>query len=115
MHQPIILSTDVLGALFRPYTTLDVHSKTSLTDYEAVLTENSSASTKNSLTGKKKPKRAKCDYCDKMFPDRANLARHVRIHTGERPFTCRTCGRSFTRKATMLAHQLVHMNEQLPF
>ena len=57
-------------------------------------------------------KSIQCEVCSKMFPDKANLARHMRSHTGEKPFICATCGRGFTRKATLISHQSTHVSMQ---
>ncbi|KAK4515020.1 uncharacterized protein ATC70_002629 [Mucor velutinosus] len=45
--------------------------------------------------------------CRKSFSDSSSLARHRRTHTGNRPYACE-CGKSFTRKATLLRHQKAH-------
>jgi uncharacterized Zn-finger protein len=37
-----------------------------------------------------------CEFCSKQFPRAANLTRHLRSHTGEQPYTCSMCTRSFS-------------------
>ena len=37
-----------------------------------------------------------CEFCAKQFPRAANLTRHLRSHTGEQPYTCLMCTRSFS-------------------
>ena len=34
----------------------------------------------------------KCDICDKGFSQNGSLQKHIRIHTGDKPYKCDKCG-----------------------
>lgn len=40
----------------------------------------------------------KCDICGKCLADPSSLYRHRKIHNGEKPHTCRFCGRKFIQR-----------------
>ncbi|GBO43571.1 hypothetical protein AVEN_85062-1, partial [Araneus ventricosus] len=45
-----------------------------------------------------------CMVCQYRSSKISNVKRHMRNHTGERPFSCPHCGQSFTQKAHALRH-----------
>ncbi|KAG5265204.1 hypothetical protein AALO_G00262530 [Alosa alosa] len=48
----------------------------------------------------------KCPYCPYTSKQRGILKRHIRCHTGERPYPCHTCGKRFTRQEHLRSHAL---------
>ncbi|CAE6999031.1 hypothetical protein P3342_000945 [Pyrenophora teres f. teres] len=71
----------------------------------------------NRPSKKKKGQRFFCtDFppCNLSFTRSEHLARHIRKHTGERPFQCH-CSRRFSRLDNLRQHaQTVHLNEDIP-
>ncbi|XP_021116359.1 ras-responsive element-binding protein 1 isoform X4 [Heterocephalus glaber] len=49
-----------------------------------------------------------CPHCSWVFPWASSLQRHMLTHTGERPYKCQTCERTFTLKHSLVRHQRIH-------
>lgn len=50
--------------------------------------------------------RCTCPICGKSLSYRLSV--HMRVHTGERPYKCPTCGKSFYQRSSLRTHVSVH-------
>ncbi|XP_057680025.1 zinc finger protein 79-like isoform X4 [Corythoichthys intestinalis] len=55
-----------------------------------------------------------CSVCGQRFSQTQHLKRHTRTHTGEKPFCCSVCGQRFSEKGNLKQHTRNHTGEK-PF
>ncbi|XP_052745945.1 zinc finger protein 813 isoform X2 [Bicyclus anynana] len=67
-----------------------------------------------------------CEFCHKILTSKLSLRNHYkihtgfdivceiheRLHTGEKPFVCKSCGAGFHRKSSYLQHVAIHLPEK---
>ncbi|XP_072120881.1 transcription factor HIVEP2a [Mobula birostris] len=56
----------------------------------------------------RKPGRHICQYCGRACAKPSVLKKHIRSHTGERPYPCGPCGFSFKTKSNLYKHRKSH-------
>nr|XP_045593783.1 ras-responsive element-binding protein 1-like isoform X1 [Procambarus clarkii] len=73
--------------------------------------DDSTSSTPVSEDGKRSayssaPQKQKCPFCQRKFPWSSSLVRHIRTHTGQKPYLCPVCHFPFTTKSNCDRHLL---------
>ena len=56
-----------------------------------------------------------CGYCGKVFTAKPNRERHVRYHTGEKPYRCELCEESFFRGDDLKYHRTAKHGDVRPY
>ncbi|KAF5530239.1 transcription factor TDA9 [Fusarium mexicanum] len=69
----------------------------------------------NSSMTRPRGRQRKCTYCERMFTKEEHLKRHERSHTGEKPFECYKCGKSYARRCSdvLYRHSQTHSSTNI--
>ncbi|XP_060906866.1 transcription factor HIVEP3 isoform X1 [Labrus mixtus] len=66
------------------------------------------SSTRKGEKKPQKPGKYVCTYCGRPCAKPSVLQKHIRSHTGERPYPCAPCGFSFKTKSNLYKHRKSH-------
>ncbi|KAM9707463.1 transcription factor HIVEP2 isoform 1-T2 [Menidia menidia] len=83
--------------------TLEVQPQCSQSGIDSLLEVTSRVEQKSQKLGK-----YVCDYCGRACAKPSVLKKHIRSHTGERPYPCVPCGFSFKTKSNLYKHRKSH-------
>lgn len=54
----------------------------------------------------------KCHICNRLFSEESVLKQHMRTHSGEKPYHCSFCDKSFSSHSALTVHKRVHTGEK---
>ena len=53
-----------------------------------------------------------CSMCPRRFTNKSHVAQHERTHTGEKPYACSMCPMRFAKKGAVAPHERTHTGEK---
>ena len=107
LHHPATASKITAKPLPQPDTPSSIHQ---LDTSGPSLNNNNTTTSSNDSTANDTDNL--CPFCTKWFKRRSDLKRHIRVHTGERPFPCPKCSYRASQKGDLNKH-IVSQHPQL--